>query len=152
MRKHLLASFETERISQLILRFKTISSFGIKRNISRVMIIFVILTMMGPNFSSFHVISARQVGISSNQIEAAINNQIFLPLVLKSSSADSYGNDWPMVAANPQRTSWTLEEVSGDLYLDWYHPIEPYIPYKIQPIAANGKIYVSTATRIVCLS
>jgi hypothetical protein len=54
-------------------------------------------------------------------------------------------NDWPMLAANPQRTSWTPVEVRGNLNVAWYHPIEPYIPYKIQPIAANGKIYVSTA-------
>jgi outer membrane protein assembly factor BamB len=35
--------------------------------------------------------------------------------------------------------------VRGELNVDWYRPIEPYVPYKIQPIAANGKLYVSTA-------
>ncbi len=50
-----------------------------------------------------------------------------------------------MLAANPERTSWTPEEVRGNLSVAWYRPIEPYIPYKIQPIGANGKIYVSTA-------
>ena len=54
-------------------------------------------------------------------------------------------NAWPMLAANPERTSWTPEEVRGELNVDWYRPIEPYIPYKIQPIAANGNVYVSTA-------
>lgn len=52
---------------------------------------------------------------------------------------------WAMLAANPQRTSWTPEEVRGDLRVEWYHPIEPYIPYKVQPIAANGNLYISTA-------
>jgi outer membrane protein assembly factor BamB len=52
---------------------------------------------------------------------------------------------WPMLAANPQRTSWTPEEVRGSLGVEWYRPIEPYIPYKVQPVAANGRIYVSTA-------
>jgi hypothetical protein len=60
-------------------------------------------------------------------------------------AAPASENAWPMLAANPERTSWTPEEVRGDLSVDWYRPIEPYIPYKIQPIAANGKIYVSTA-------
>jgi hypothetical protein len=60
-------------------------------------------------------------------------------------TAPASGNSWPMLAANPERTSWTPEEVRGDLSVEWYRPIEPYIPYKIQPIAANGKIYVSTA-------
>jgi outer membrane protein assembly factor BamB len=52
---------------------------------------------------------------------------------------------WPMLAANPQRTSWSPEEVRGNLNVEWYRPIEPYIPYKVQPIAANGKLYISTA-------
>jgi hypothetical protein len=60
-------------------------------------------------------------------------------------TAPASENAWPMLAANPERTSWTPEEVRGDLDVDWYRPIQPYIPYKIQPIAANGKIYVSTA-------
>lgn len=60
-------------------------------------------------------------------------------------SARASENAWPMLAANPERTSWTPEEVRGNLSVAWYRPIEPYIPYKIQPIAANGKIYVSTA-------
>ena len=50
-----------------------------------------------------------------------------------------------MLAANPQRTSWTPEEVRGNLKVEWYRTIEPYIPTKVQPIAANGKIYVSTS-------
>lgn len=53
--------------------------------------------------------------------------------------------DWSMVAANPQRTSWTAEEVRGNLRVDWYRPIEPYIPFKVQPIAANGNLYISTS-------
>lgn len=54
-------------------------------------------------------------------------------------------NTWPMAGANAERTSWTPEEVRGGLSVEWYRPIEPYIPYKIQPIGANGKIYVSTS-------
>jgi hypothetical protein len=57
-----------------------------------------------------------------------------------------------MVAANPQRTSWTPEEVRGNLSVQWYRPIEPYIPYKIQPIAANGKIYVPTSRGLYAFS
>jgi outer membrane protein assembly factor BamB len=81
------------------------------------------------------------------QEASSVNSYMFLPIVMNSadSSISVTGSDWPMVAANPQRTSWTPEEVRGNLALDWYHPIEPYIPYKIQPIAANGRIYVSTA-------
>jgi outer membrane protein assembly factor BamB len=73
------------------------------------------------------------------------DSQVRLPLVQNSTSSDSASNEWPMLAANPQRTSWSLEEVRGNLNVDWYRPIEPYIPYKIQPIAANGKLYISTA-------
>jgi hypothetical protein len=76
------------------------------------------------------------------------DDKVFLPMLMNDggdggSSVSDY--DWPMVAANPQRSSWTPEEVRGNLSIEWYRPIEPYIPNKIQPIAANGDIYVSTA-------
>ncbi|HSJ52969.1 MAG TPA: hypothetical protein VLC52_04410, partial [Anaerolineae bacterium] len=58
---------------------------------------------------------------------------------------------WSMAGANPQRTSWTPEEVRGNLYPHWYRPIEPYIQAKVQLIAANGLIYVSTAKGLYAL-
>ncbi len=54
-------------------------------------------------------------------------------------------NDWPMVAANPQRTSWTAEEVKGELQPEWYRTIEPYVHHKHQVIAADDKVFVSSA-------
>jgi outer membrane protein assembly factor BamB len=67
------------------------------------------------------------------------------PLPTATPYSGGTGAEWAMLAANPQRTSWTPEEVRGGLGIQWYRPIEPYISYKIQPVAANGKIYVSTA-------
>ncbi len=61
-------------------------------------------------------------------------------------------NDWPMVAANPQRTSWTPEEVRGHLNVQWYRPIEPFIHPKFQVIAANGMLYISSAKGLYALS
>lgn len=79
------------------------------------------------------------------ELPAATAGQIFLPLIVYPEPTYITNSDWPMLGANPQRTSWNTVEVRGNLYIDWYHPIEPYIPYKVQPIAANGKIYISTA-------
>lgn len=59
--------------------------------------------------------------------------------------------DWPMAAANPQRTSRNSEEVRGLLVPKWARPIEPYILHRIQLIAARGKIYVSTARGVFAL-
>ena len=59
--------------------------------------------------------------------------------------------EWPTVAANPQRTSWTPEEVRGQLQPIWYRPIEPYISPKSQVIAANDLLYVSTARGLYAL-
>jgi len=58
--------------------------------------------------------------------------------------------DWPMTACNPQRTSWTSEEVGGDIYAgtikaEWYRPIDAYIPPNFQVIAANDLVYVSSS-------
>lgn len=58
---------------------------------------------------------------------------------------------WPMAGANPQRTSWTPEEVRGRLQPLWYKPIEPYIQPKTQVIAAYGMLYVSTARGLYAL-
>ena len=53
--------------------------------------------------------------------------------------------DWTMAGANPKRTSWTPEEVRGNIGAVWYRPIEPFINYKTQIIAGDNKIFVSTA-------
>ncbi|MCA9917803.1 MAG: PQQ-binding-like beta-propeller repeat protein [Anaerolineales bacterium] len=60
-------------------------------------------------------------------------------------------SEWPMVAANPQRTSWTPEEVSGQLRAQWYKPFEPYIPQHVQIIAANNTLYISTASGLYAI-
>lgn len=59
--------------------------------------------------------------------------------------------EWNTVAGNPQRTSWTPEEVSGQLTLEWYRPIEAYIPQNVQIIAANGLLYISTSRGLYAL-
>lgn len=59
--------------------------------------------------------------------------------------------DWPMLGANPQRTSSVADEVRGNLGAIWYRPIEPYINYKTQVIAAAGKLFISTARGLYAL-
>jgi outer membrane protein assembly factor BamB len=75
-------------------------------------------------------------------------------------------NDWSMAGANPQRTSWTSEQVpsasymashrnswgNGMLYPQWYKPFEAYIPHNVQIIGANGLLYISTARGLYALS
>lgn len=58
--------------------------------------------------------------------------------------------DWPMVAANPQRTSWVADQVIANS-VEVYRGIEPYIPQHVQLIAANNLIYVSTARGLYAL-
>jgi outer membrane protein assembly factor BamB len=61
------------------------------------------------------------------------------------------GPEWSTVAANPQRTSWTAEEVAGNLRVVWYRPIEAYIPQNSQIIAGNGLLFISTARGLYAL-
>ena len=56
-----------------------------------------------------------------------------------------------MAGANPQRTSWSEEEVRGRLQPVWYRPIEPYIPAKVQIIAAEGLLFIATARGLYAL-
>jgi len=60
--------------------------------------------------------------------------------------------DWPMVGANPQRTSWTPTEIQGKLTAAWYRPIDPYIPAKAEIIAANDTLFISTAKGLYALN
>ena len=59
--------------------------------------------------------------------------------------------DWPMVGADPARTSHNSVEVRGDatknpdLQVEWYHVIDPYVDNKVQVIATGGQIYLATS-------
>jgi hypothetical protein len=59
--------------------------------------------------------------------------------------------DWPMAGANPERTSWTPEEVRGSLQPLWFKPFEPYISQKVQIIAAYETLFIATARGLYAL-
>ncbi|MBE2223998.1 MAG: PQQ-like beta-propeller repeat protein [Anaerolineae bacterium] len=83
----------------------------------------------------------------------AASEFIYLPIISSSKGGlVDYGKDWAMVAANPERNSWISEEVRGELKVDWYRPIEPFIHPKMQVIAANDLLYISTATGLYALN
>jgi outer membrane protein assembly factor BamB len=82
--------------------------------------------------------------------EHSADRSVTLPL---STVADTIlaENSWPMAGANPERTSWTPEEIKGSLNPIWYKPFEPYISQRIQIIAADGILYVATANGLYAL-
>jgi outer membrane protein assembly factor BamB len=75
----------------------------------------------------------------------------YLPFVSHAPRSFPLGDGWPTVAANPQRTSWTSEEVHGNLIVEWYRPIEAYISQNVQLIASDGLIFVSTSAGLYAL-
>lgn len=91
---------------------------------------------------------------------AATDTKVYLPLVSR-----PWEPEWPMAGADPQRTSWTREQVpsadymaahrnrpgNGMLYPQWAKPLAAYIPQKVQIIAANSTLYVSTARGLYAL-
>ncbi len=99
---------------------------------------------------SFDQISS---GLIQQTDAVTLSYRILLPMLISPGTTPppSSQGDWPMSGANPQRTSWTSEEVRGRLKPVWYRPIEPYIPAKVQIIAANGMLYVSTAKGLYAL-
>lgn len=58
---------------------------------------------------------------------------------------------WYMAGANPQRTSWVPEGVPGSLKPDWVKPMTPHIPQRVQLVAAENKIFVSTTSGLYAL-
>lgn len=145
------------------------------RRISYLVVILLFGVLVGLPAVNANVPDANAFAIGTNTPPAlagvAANNIVFLPALGKAGApaptststrtptpngptptTSPSTNEWPMLAANPQRTSWSPEEVRGALNVAWYRPIEPYIPYKVQPIAAVGKIFVSTAKGLYAFS
>ncbi len=85
--------------------------------------------------------------------------KIYVPSVSKNIISVSGDSSWSMAGANPQRTSWTSEQVPSASYMSshrstwgngmlspqWYTAFEAYIPNGVQIIGANGLLYISTA-------
>jgi outer membrane protein assembly factor BamB len=81
------------------------------------------------------------------------DHYLFLPLVESGipTVALPSGADWSTVAANPARTSWVSGQVSGDMRVEWFRPIEAYIPQNVQIIASQGLLFVATARGLYAL-
>lgn len=94
------------------------------------------------------VFASQQVGYSQyTSIRASgFDYTVYLPIVMKQA-----GNSWAMAGANPERTSWTPEEIPGSLKPSWYKIFEPYIIPRTQIIAANAMLYISTADGLYAL-
>ena len=91
----------------------------------------------------------------ANNTQQSDSNLVFMPIVL---DLDPFGEiidggeGWSTVGANSGRTSWTSEEVSGLLSVEWYLPIEAYISQNTQIIASHGLLYISTAKGLYALN
>lgn len=83
-------------------------------------------------------------GFGNNQ-EVPGPSTVYLPIV------SNIENSWPMLAANPQRTSWVVQEIPGQLKPLWYKQFEPYILPYVQIIAAHSTLYISTANGLYAL-
>jgi hypothetical protein len=86
----------------------------------------------------------------ANTLEGDEPATVYLPSVSQTGPAGGTG-EWNMVAGNPERTSWVPEQVTGNLQVAWYRPIEAYIPQNSQIIAANGLLYIATARGLYAL-
>jgi len=107
----------------------------------------IVFSSFGPSIAFAGTANAGRTDNLNPPVEdGSKDNQIFLPLVRHRQSPT-----WSMVAANPERTSWTAEEVKGDLKPQWFKVFEPYIPQKVQIIAAYGMLYVSTSAGLYAL-
>lgn len=126
--------------------FQGVSRFNqLTRFILRLLLLVFILTFAREN--NFQAIAQEETTYT-----------IYLPGVRKDNtqpdrgSCGTSGGDWAMVAGNPERTSWTAEQVCGNVGLLWYRPIEAYISQNTQIIAAEGLLYVSTSRGLYALN
>jgi hypothetical protein len=113
-------------------------------------------------FNYFWIVNVLAILIALNNMKAvavasASENvdssfQVHLPLVQgqKVTTAEGEGG-WSMAGANPQRTSWVPEEIRGEVKALWYKPFEPFIPPRVQVIAAYDTLYISTSNGLYAL-
>ena len=81
---------------------------------------------------------------------APVTKETVAPLAV-----DVPASTWAMSAANPQRTSWVSgasNEVRGNLKVEWYRVFDPYIDNKVQVIASDDKVFVSTSKGLYAFS
>jgi outer membrane protein assembly factor BamB len=86
-----------------------------------------------------------------NLPQGTTNTILYLPFINISQPPIPSEASWPTVAANPERTSWAPQGVSGSLHLEWYRTFQAYIPPNFQIIAAHGKVYISSAEGLYAL-
>ncbi|MGD2158980.1 MAG: PQQ-like beta-propeller repeat protein [Anaerolineales bacterium] len=110
--------------------------------------LFSLVLGLGSTFgtNSRAIIPRNRAFYTASANSTAFDHHVYLPMISKPSEPA-----WPMAGANPHRTSWTQEEVRGYLEPLWFKPFEPYIPQKVQVIAAYGNLYISTAKGLYAL-
>ena len=104
-------------------------------------------TQKGTISAAFDAVTPDAITESSPSLAPNDPPAVFFPLVSRPPE-----QEWAMVAANAERTSWTPQQVSGTLRVDWYRPIEAYIPQNVQIIASNNLLFISTAKGLYALS
>ncbi|MCA9935688.1 MAG: PQQ-like beta-propeller repeat protein [Ardenticatenaceae bacterium] len=111
------------------------------RKVNSMLLLFSTLTIIffAANYSTSPALASSDTTLTTTNV--------FLPII-----NTPVEHDWPTVAGNPQRTSWTPEEVTGNVHLEWYRPIEAYIPQNTQIIASGGLLYVSTSNGLYALN
>lgn len=79
----------------------------------------------------------------------AENQSAFLPVVIQGRlqlpTPPPGAEDWPMAGANVERTSWSSEEVRGELQAEWFTHFDAYLSQKVQIVAAIGYLYISAS-------
>ena len=118
---------------------------------SKLNTLLTIISVLSIVLTTFSVSSVVTVQASDGD-----GGEIYLPITIREKSqgskpGSSSNGEWAMAGANPQRTSWTSTEIKGKLNPVWYRPFEPYIPQKIQIIAAYNTLYISTANGLYAL-
>ena len=97
-------------------------------------------------FTGSFLLARSESGVAGESQDTHGNTAIYLPIILS-----PVENEWAMSAANPERTSWTPEEIKGSLEPVWFKPFDAYIPSKVQIIASDGLLYVATARGLYAL-
>ena len=119
-----------------------------KTGLFTLMLLAITVLLLSTSIKRSPIVSAYETPFST-----ADSTTVYLPIIQKPSNGYIPGNGgWPTIAGNSERTSWTTDEFAAFNDVEWYRPIEAYIPQNVQIIASNGFLFISTASGLYALN
>jgi hypothetical protein len=105
----------SNRFKRLNREITTSAKYNLVRRLAHITTILIVAELiLTGNVSSKNITEEGKASSYRIRISPSAINIIYLPTILNSNNFVTSSSDWPMLAANPQKTSWNTEEIKAD--------------------------------------